>query len=76
MTRRPDVFIHRALSLSEELCELAREGEAGSDDLGCLALYGMIRDCGYQIREHAERQARLIERRERHRAGARTRRAG
>jgi hypothetical protein len=52
------------LALSRDLVDLAAKGEADTDDVGCCTLYGVIRDCGYRIRECASRQQKLVARRE------------
>ncbi|HNY26896.1 MAG TPA: hypothetical protein PLA90_10450 [Candidatus Sumerlaeota bacterium] len=49
-------FIRKALDFSRELIILADEGEASSEDDGCVLLFGVIRDCAYQIRASAERE--------------------
>jgi hypothetical protein len=48
--------ILEALALARQLIILADEGEADSEDDGCVALYGEIRDCAYRIRLQAERE--------------------
>ena len=54
-----NICISRALSLADELMSLADTGEAQSEDDGCAVLYGVIRDCGYAIREQARRERQL-----------------
>ena len=54
--------IKQALELARRLTILADEGEADSQDDGCIVLYSVIRDCAYKIRIEAERE------REAHRA--------
>lgn len=49
-------FIRKALDFSRELIILADEGEACSEDDGCVLLFGVIRDCAYTIRANAERE--------------------
>ncbi len=49
-------FIRKALDYSRELIILADEGEASSEDDGCVLLFGVIRDCAYKIRASAERE--------------------
>lgn len=48
--------IKESLEEARRLTILADEGEAGSDDDGCIVLYGVIRDCAYKIRAEAERE--------------------
>jgi len=54
--------IRKALDIARKLTVLADEGEAKSEDDGCVLLYSVIRDCAYKIRAQAERE------REAHRA--------
>jgi hypothetical protein len=48
--------IKEALESARRLIILADEGEAGSEDDGCVLLYSVIRDCAYKIRTQAERE--------------------
>jgi hypothetical protein len=52
-------FIRKALDYSRELIILADEGEASSEDDGCVLLFGVIRDCAYKIRASAEREKQV-----------------
>ena len=54
-----ETHIVRALELAKEMSVLAEEGEANSRDDGCAVLYGVIRDCAYQIKGRAERERKL-----------------
>ena len=56
-----NMCIGRALLLADELMSLADAGEAQSEDDGCAVLYGVIRDCGYAIRERARKERKLHE---------------
>lgn len=51
--------IQRALELSRTLIVLADEGEAESEDDGCILLYSVVRDCAYRIRKQAEREKEI-----------------
>jgi len=42
--------------MARELMALADEGDADRQDDGCGVLYGVLRDCAYQIRAEAERE--------------------
>jgi len=55
----PNKNIRESLSLAKELIGFADHGQAESKDDGCLLLYGLVRDCGYRIREEAEREKRV-----------------
>lgn len=48
--------IRKALEIARKLTVLADEGEAKSEDDGCVLLYSVIRDCAYKIRTQAERE--------------------
>ncbi|MBN2710994.1 MAG: hypothetical protein JXR97_00970 [Planctomycetes bacterium] len=48
--------IAAALDFANKLTILADEGEASATDDSCVVLYGVIRDCAYRIRLHAERE--------------------
>lgn len=48
--------IKQALELARKLIILADEGEAVSQDDGCVLLYSVIRDCAYKIRTQGERE--------------------
>ena len=49
-----NTHIREAFELARQLIILADEGEADSQDDGCILLYGIIRDCAYKIRAQAE----------------------
>lgn len=42
--------------MARRLIVLADEGESDSRDDGCRVLYGVMRDCAYQIKYEAERE--------------------
>ena len=44
------------MTLAEELLRTAKEGILTCKDDSCLALYGVIRDCGYKIRRTVEHE--------------------
>jgi hypothetical protein len=54
-----DRHISRAMELAREMFLLADEGEAEACDDSCSVLYGIIRDCSYQIKARAEREAAI-----------------
>jgi hypothetical protein len=49
-------LVKQALEHSRLLIILADEGEVHCEDDGCAVLCGIIRDCAYKIRTHAERE--------------------
>ena len=56
MTRRDNRYILKALQAAEDLSCLADEGEAHGADDGCCVLYGIVRDCAYQIMGRARHE--------------------
>lgn len=56
MPRPCNEHIREALRMARELMALADEGDADRQDDGCGVLYGVVRDCAYQIRAEAERE--------------------
>jgi hypothetical protein len=50
-------YISEALKIVDELLELANNKEALGDENGCGVLSGVLRDCGYKIRQAAENAA-------------------
>lgn len=50
-------YVLKALQMAEALMDAANKGEADCDDDGCRILFGVMRDCAYKIRKHAERQS-------------------
>jgi len=53
---RCNAHIREAIELARQLTILADEGEADSLDDGCILLYGVVRDCAYQLRQQTERE--------------------
>ena len=49
-------YVDRAAELSDALRCLADEGEANTNDTGCCILFGILRDCAYQIQRGLTRQ--------------------
>lgn len=56
MKRLCNEHIKTALELARQLIVLADEGERDSRDDGCRLLYGIVRDCAYQLKQEAERE--------------------
>jgi len=54
--RKCNEHILEALELSRRLIILSDEGEIAAEDDGCVVLYGVIRDCAYEIRRKAEKE--------------------
>lgn len=56
-----DENIRKALQAARALTILADEGEAESDDDGCMVLFSVVRDCAYRIRAEAQRERNVHE---------------
>ena len=56
MNQGRNEYIKQALEFARKLTILADEGEAVSQDDGCIVLFSIIRDCAYKIRTEAERE--------------------
>ena len=50
--------IRKTLELAERMLELADEGDAVRQDVGCGVLYGVMRDSAYRIKKLAEAERR------------------
>jgi hypothetical protein len=53
-------YVDRASELSDALRDLADAGEANTTDTGCCILFGILRDCAYQIQRGLERQGNAL----------------
>lgn len=51
-----DRNIKRTIHLTQEMIELADQGDADREDTGCGVLYGVLRDSAYKIRQLAEKE--------------------
>lgn len=51
-----DRNIKRTLHLTQEMIELADQGDADREDTGCGVLYGILRDSAYKIRQLAQKE--------------------
>jgi hypothetical protein len=49
-----DRNIKETIQLAERMIQLADIGDIDREDIGCGILYGMLRDCGYKIKQLAE----------------------
>jgi hypothetical protein len=50
--------LRKTLNLVEEMMELADQGDADREDVGCGVLYGILRDSAYKIKKLAEEEKR------------------
>ncbi len=57
MEDEKDEYIRRAMRLAEDMKSLADEGEIQAPDGSCAVLFGVIRDCAYNIQGRAEQEA-------------------
>jgi hypothetical protein len=53
--------LKKTLEFAELMLQLADEGDAARQDVGCGVLYGVLRDAGYRIKKlaEAEREAHI-----------------
>lgn len=56
MPEAQETCLNDALELSRRLLKLADDGESACVDDGCIVLYGIIRDCAYQIKAGTEKE--------------------
>jgi hypothetical protein len=58
---RTNECLKKTLELAELMLQVADEGDAARQDVGCGVLYGLLRDSGYRIKKlaEAERQAHI-----------------
>ncbi len=54
-----DENIKRTLQLAGHMIELANQGDADREDVGCGILYGILRDSGYKLRKLAEKEKKI-----------------
>lgn len=51
-----DNNIHQTLKLVNEMIQLADQGDADREDIGCGILYGILRDSAYKLKRLAEEE--------------------
>ena len=56
IVRPCDLNIKRTLQLTDKMIELAKIGDAESEDTGCGILYGVLLDSAYKIKGVAEKE--------------------
>ncbi|HYA40704.1 MAG TPA: hypothetical protein VEF34_05350 [Syntrophobacteraceae bacterium] len=49
-------MLRRTLQLAEMMVEVADQGDAAREDVGCGVLYGLLRDSAYKIKKVAEQE--------------------
>jgi hypothetical protein len=57
--------LQKTLNLVDLMLQLAEEGDATRQDVGCGVLYGVLRDAAYRIKKlaEAEREAHIRKKR-------------
>jgi hypothetical protein len=48
--------LRQLLTLTREMLALADEGDRDRDDASCGIIYGILRDCAYQLRKLADKE--------------------
>jgi hypothetical protein len=61
--------LKRSMTLADALIDMAERGSEECGDDGCMILYGVMRDCGYKIRESVQQELKV------HLSGGKTREA-
>ncbi|MFC1582745.1 hypothetical protein ACFL4W_04325 [Planctomycetota bacterium] len=56
MAKLCNKHITEVLTIVERMIELADSGAIDSEDNSCVALYGIIRDSAYRMRQMAEKE--------------------
>ncbi|MHC4110800.1 MAG: PEP-CTERM sorting domain-containing protein [Planctomycetota bacterium] len=58
MDNQNNEYISEALKIADDLMDLANDEAGLADEGGCGILLGVMRDCAYKIRRHAEHEGR------------------
>ena len=56
--KRCDENLKKTLILVDSMIELANEGDASREDIGCGILFGIMRDAAYRLKKLAEEEKR------------------
>ncbi|MEN6441698.1 MAG: hypothetical protein ABFD97_24315 [Syntrophobacter sp.] len=51
-----DEILEKTLNVADRMVELADQGDAAREDVGCGVLYGFLRDSAFKIRKMAEEE--------------------
>ena len=51
-----DTNIRKTLDLVNDMIQLANQGDADREDVGCGILYGVLRDSAYKVKRLAEEE--------------------
>jgi hypothetical protein len=49
-------MLRRTLALTEQMVEIANQGDEAREDVGCGVLYGLLRDSAFKIRKVTEEE--------------------
>lgn len=59
MKQKSDVQISSILELADRMIVISEQGFGSCDDDGCLLLNGLVRECGYRLRDAAELERKV-----------------
>jgi hypothetical protein len=62
MDNRSNEYILRALRIADDLMDFSKDEAVLADESGFGILFGVMRDCAYRIRRHAEQEGRKAKR--------------
>lgn len=62
MDNRSNEYILRALRIADDLMDFSNDEAVLADESGFGILFGVMRDCAYRIRRHAEQEGRKAKR--------------
>ena len=51
-----DQYLREVIRISDEMIEVAYQGDACRDDVGCGVVFGSVRDKAYKVRKLAEEE--------------------
>lgn len=60
-TRNVDLYLREVIRISEQMLEVAYQGDACREDVGCGVVFGSVRDKAYKVRKLAEEELRKHE---------------
>lgn len=60
-TQESDKYLRQVIRISDEMLEVAYQGDACREDVGCGVVFGSVRDKAYKIRKLAEEELRTHE---------------
>ncbi len=63
MGNRSMEHVRGAMELAEKMIRMADLVVSCSDDEGCLVIYGVIKDCGFKIKEAIQQELQAVKNR-------------